>query len=48
VLTLAYMFSFLDRQIVSMMIGPIKRDFGLSDTPSSSNCVVTLGFKLLS
>jgi MFS family permease len=32
VLTLAYMFSFLDRQIVSMMIGPIKRDFGLTDT----------------
>src|SRR5262245_22194044 len=31
VLTLAYMFSFLDRQIISMMIAPIKRDFGLSD-----------------
>jgi MFS family permease len=31
VLTLAYMFSFVDRQIISMMIGPIKRDFGLSD-----------------
>jgi MFS family permease len=31
VLTLAYLFSFVDRQIISMMIGPIKRDFGLSD-----------------
>jgi MFS family permease len=32
VLTLAYFFSFVDRQIVSMMIGPIKRDFNLSDS----------------
>jgi sugar phosphate permease len=31
VLTLAYMFSFVDRQIISTMIGPIKRDFALSD-----------------
>jgi MFS family permease len=31
VLTLAYLFSFVDRQIISMMIRPIKRDFGLSD-----------------
>jgi MFS family permease len=31
VLTLAYLFSFVDRQIISMMISPIKRDFGLSD-----------------
>lgn len=31
VLTLAYMFSFLDRQILSFMIKPIKRDFGLSN-----------------
>jgi MFS family permease len=31
VLTLAYMFSFLDRQIISFMIEPIRRDFGLSN-----------------
>lgn len=31
VLTLAYMFSFLDRQILSFMITPIKRDFGLNN-----------------
>lgn len=31
VLTLAYTFSFLDRQIISFMIEPIKRDFELSN-----------------
>src|SRR5262245_1701094 len=32
VLTLAYIFSFLDRQIITFMIDPIRRDFGLSFT----------------
>ena len=32
VLTLAYMFAFLDRQIITFMIEPIRRDFGLSYT----------------
>lgn len=31
VLTLAYMFSFLDRQIIIFMIEPIKHDFGLNN-----------------
>jgi MFS family permease len=30
-LTLAYTFSFLDRQILNLMIGPIKRDLHISD-----------------
>lgn len=30
VLTLAYLFSFVDRQIIAFMIGPIRRDFALS------------------
>jgi MFS family permease len=35
VLTLAYMFSFIDRQILSLMVGPIQRDLGLTDTQFS-------------
>jgi MFS family permease len=31
VLMVAYTFSFLDRQIVNLMIGPIRRDLGISD-----------------
>jgi MFS family permease len=31
VLMLAYTFSFLDRQILNLMIGPIRRDLGISD-----------------
>src|SRR5262245_19033979 len=31
VLMLAYMFSFLDRQILNLMIGPIKRDLAITD-----------------
>lgn len=38
VLMLAYTFSFVDRQILSLMVGPIRRDLGISDT----------GFSLLS
>ena len=32
VLTLAYVTSFVDRQILFLMVGPIKRDLGVSDT----------------
>ena len=31
VLLIAYIFSFADRQILSLLVGPIKRDLGLSD-----------------
>jgi MFS family permease len=32
VLTLCYVLSFADRQILSLLVGPIKRDLTLSDT----------------
>jgi MFS family permease len=32
VLTLAYTISFVDRQVLNLLIGPLKADFGLSDT----------------
>lgn len=35
VLTLAYVVSFLDRQILALMVEPIKHDLGLSDTQMS-------------
>ncbi len=35
VLMLAYMLAFLDRQILSLMVAPIKRDLGISDTGMS-------------
>ncbi|MGI9341939.1 MAG: spinster family MFS transporter [Gammaproteobacteria bacterium] len=35
VLTLAHIISFLDRQILSLLVGPIKRDLGISDTQMS-------------
>ena len=35
VLTLAYLFSYIDRQILSLMVGPIKRDLMLTDTQFS-------------
>jgi MFS family permease len=31
VLTLVYVFSFIDRQILSLLVGPIRRDLGISD-----------------
>ncbi len=31
VLTLAYIFSFIDRQILSLMVGPIQKDLGIGD-----------------
>ncbi|KQT35333.1 hypothetical protein ASG29_04355 [Sphingomonas sp. Leaf412] len=35
VLTVAYVFSFLDRQILSLLVEPMKRDLGLTDTQIS-------------
>lgn len=35
VLTLAYLLSFLDRQILALLVEPIRRDMGLSDTQVS-------------
>ena len=32
VLMICYTLSFIDRQILSLLVGPIKRDLGLSDT----------------
>ena len=32
VLTFAYMVSFIDRQILSLLVQPIKRDLGVTDT----------------
>ena len=32
VLMVAYLFSYVDRQILSMLVGPIRADLGLSDT----------------
>jgi sugar phosphate permease len=30
-LFLAYVFSFIDRQILSLLVGPIREDFGITD-----------------
>ncbi len=35
VLTLAYTASFIDRQVLNLLVGPIKAEFGLSDTRMS-------------
>ncbi len=35
VLTLAYIFAFVDRQILNLLVGPIRRDLGISDTQMS-------------
>ncbi len=40
VLTLVYVFSFIDRQILTMLVRPIRRDLGISDTEMS----VLMGF----
>jgi len=34
-LTLAYVCSFIDRQIITLLVGPIKQDLGLTDTQMS-------------
>ena len=35
VLTVAYVFSFIDRQILNLLVGPIRRDLQISDTEMS-------------
>src|SRR5271155_3397562 len=35
VLTLVYVFSFLDRQIFSLLVGPLRRDLHITDTQVS-------------
>ncbi|HWQ34134.1 MAG TPA: MFS transporter [Blastocatellia bacterium] len=35
VLTLVYVFSFIDRQILNLLVSPIRRDLGISDTQMS-------------
>lgn len=35
VLTLAYIFAYADRQILNLLVGPIRRDLGISDTQMS-------------
>jgi MFS family permease len=35
VLTLAYVSNFIDRQILSLLVGPIRRDLGINDTQMS-------------
>jgi len=35
VLTLMYVFSFIDRQIFSLIVGPLRRDLGITDTQVS-------------
>lgn len=40
VLLMAYIFSFVDRQILSLLVGPIRKDLGISDTQMS----LLLGF----
>ena len=40
VLTLVYVFSFIDRQIMSLLVRPLRRDLGISDTEVS----ILMGF----
>jgi MFS family permease len=35
VLTLVYVFSFIDRQILNLLVSPIRRDLGITDTQMS-------------
>jgi MFS family permease len=35
ILTVAYVFSFIDRQILNLLVGPIRRDLQISDTEMS-------------
>ncbi len=35
ILMVAYVFSFVDRQILSLLVGPIRRDLGITDTQMS-------------
>src|ERR1700744_5385398 len=43
-LTVTYTVSFIDRQILALMIGPIRKDFGISDTQVS--LLIGLAFAL--
>jgi len=45
ILTLAHVISFLDRQILSLLVGPIKRDLSISDTEMS--LLMGLAFAIL-
>lgn len=44
IMTIAYMFSYIDRQIISLMVGPIREDLGISD--SGFSLLVGLAFAL--
>ncbi|MGI9225874.1 MAG: spinster family MFS transporter [Woeseiaceae bacterium] len=44
IMTGAYMFSYIDRQIISLMVGPIREDLGISD--SGFSLLVGLAFAL--
>ena len=35
ILMVAYVFSFIDRQILNLLVGPIRRDLGIGDTKMS-------------
>jgi len=35
VLTCVYVFSFIDRQVLSLLVGPVRRDLGITDTEMS-------------
>src|SRR5436190_2819445 len=35
ILTIAFVFSFIDRLILNLLVGPIRRDLGISDTQMS-------------
>ena len=35
ILMVAYVFSFVDRQILNLLVAPIRRDLGISDTQMS-------------
>ncbi|MDX2042341.1 MAG: hypothetical protein SF097_13890 [Acidobacteriota bacterium] len=36
VLTLVYVFSFIDRQILNLLVRPIRRDLGISDETTAA------------
>lgn len=44
IMTVAYMFSYIDRQIISLMVGPIREDLDISD--SGFSLLVGLAFAL--
>ena len=44
ILMIAYVFSFVDRQILNLLVGPIRRDLDISDTQMS----LLMGYRLRS